>query len=400
METNAEIARRTELLPDHVKPETLATLTHEIPTSMLPALVTGVLTASPAALAAIEGVANACGIVARALGAALTRDGGGRRRGRLSAYSAVAVLSSVTGLAGTAVVAGILRAGAWSARGIASPVRHVQVAARTHRSSLGRAYARERIVEHAAGVAGPVVGCLLLFFVGVRTAIVIAIVPGILAFLFALKTWGRKPPEAPAAAATVSMPVSRMRELVTGQLGWGLVGIAAFEFGNITVVLLILRATSLFKPDHGLTGAAQLAALGYAVYQLAATIGSWAAGRVADRVGAAPPLAAGSAFLLGSYVGFAVVPDDIPGLAACFAGAGAAIGLVEPSEHTLMALHAPAEHRERLFRLLAVIDGAGILVASVTAGILWTLVTPAAGLLWSGPALLLCIAALARAHTR
>jgi MFS family permease len=99
------------------------------------------------------------------------------------------------------------------------------------------------------------------------------------------------------------------------------------------------------------------------------------------------------------YVGFAVVPDSIPGLAACFATTGIAIGLVETSEQTLVALHAPTEHREALFRLLAVIDGTGILVASLTAGILWTLLSPAAGLLWSAPALLLCIAALARAQT-
>jgi Major Facilitator Superfamily len=394
----AEIARDSKMAAADARAEAAATLAHEIPTSVLPALVTGILSASPAALAAIEGVANACGILARLPAAALAREPRTRHRVRLAGYSATAVLSSLTGIAGTALVVGGLRTGAWSARGVASPVHPVQIAARTHRSSLGRAYARERITEHAAAVVGALVAFLLLFVVGIRTAIILSIVPGAFAILLATRTRGRAAGE-PTAPVTAASP-ARLRDLATGQLGWSLAGIAAFEFGNITVVLLIMRATSLFKPEHGLTRAAQLAALGYAVYRLCAAIASLAAGHVADRVGAAPPLAVGSAFLLASYVGFAVVPDNVPGLAACFASAGTAIGLVEPSEQTLMALHAPTEHREALFRFLVLLDGAGVLVASLTAGILWTLVTPAAGLLWSAPALLLCIAALSRAHKR
>lgn len=143
-----------------------------------------------------------------------------------------------------------------------------------------------------------------------------------------------------------------------------------------------------------------MAALGYALYRLAASVASGAAGRLVDRVGAAPPLAAGSAILLASYTGFAFVPDNIPGLAACFATAGVAVGLVEPSEQTLIALHAPPDERRSLFTLLAIVDGAGVVAASLIAGVLWTVFSPAAGLLWSAPALLLCVVALGRAHAR
>jgi MFS family permease len=381
-----------------IAPDTLATVAHEIPTSMLPAFVTGILAASPAVLAAIEGIANGIGIGARLAGDVLARNPVERRRLRLVGYAGTAVLSSATGLAGTAIVAGLLRVGAWSARGVASPVRHAQVAERTHRSALGRAYARGRVLEHAGAVAGPLVACLLLLVVGVRTAIVLSVVPGALALLLALQAWRRAPPEGVPQGPVIT--VSHVRQLVTGQLGWSFLGIAAFEFGNITVVLLILRATALFKPEHGLVGAAKLGALGYALYRLAAAIASGAAGRLVDRIGAAPPLAAGSAFLLASYVGFSLVPDSIPGLAVCFATAGVAVGLVEPSEQTLVAVHAPPDERQALFTLLTVVDGIGVIAASLIAGVLWTVFSPAAGLLWSAPALVLCIVALGRAHAR
>ncbi|HEX8854543.1 MAG TPA: MFS transporter [Thermoleophilaceae bacterium] len=394
----AEAPRATEAVTREIPSDTLATLAHEIPTSLLPALVTGILAASPAALAAIEGIANAMGIGARLAGDLRSRDPDKRRRLRLGGYTGTAALSSLTGVSGTALVAGLLRTGAWAARGVASPERHVQVAQRTQRSSLGQAYARGRLLEHAAAVAGPIIACLLLLGVGIRTAIVLSVVPGVLALAFALRGWRRVPSEVPPPATPIT--VSRLRDLVSGKLGWSFLGIAAFEFGNITVVLLILRATALFRPDHGLVGAARMAALGYALYRLAASAASGAAGRLVDRIGAAPPLAAGSAILLASYTGFAFVPDNIPGLAACFATAGVAVGLVEPSEQTLIALHAPPDERRSLFTLLAVVDGVGVVAASLIAGVLWTVFSPAAGLLWSAPALLLCVLALGRAHTR
>ena len=58
--------------------------------------------------------------------------------------------------------------------------------------------------------------------------------------------------------------------------------------------------------------------------------------------------------------------------------AGVAIGAVETAEHTSVAGHAPDELRGSAFGLLAAGQSAGNLAASGGAGILWTLVGPAA----------------------
>ena len=67
-------------------------------------------------------------------------------------------------------------------------------------------------------------------------------------------------------------------------------------------------------------------------------------------------------------------------LAACFAAAGVAIGCVETAEHAAVAASAPAGLRGSAFGLLAGVQSLGNVVASVVAGVLWTAVSPSAGL--------------------
>jgi hypothetical protein len=71
-------------------------------------------------------------------------------------------------------------------------------------------------------------------------------------------------------------------------------GSPLFELGNIAATLLILRATELVEHDRGHDRAVQVALLLYALYNLAATLASVSAGRLADRRGAVLVLTGGS----------------------------------------------------------------------------------------------------------
>ena len=55
----------------------------------------------------------------------------------------------------------------------------------------------------------------------------------------------------------------RVRPVLRGRLGRLMVGIGAFELGNVAATLLILRATELLEPGRGQDSAAQLALLLY-----------------------------------------------------------------------------------------------------------------------------------------
>jgi len=59
-----------------------------------------------------------------------------------------------------------------------------------------------------------------------------------------------------------------------GGLGRLLGAVAAFEVGKVAATLLILRATELLTPGHGVLGATQLALGLYTAYNVAATLAS------------------------------------------------------------------------------------------------------------------------------
>jgi hypothetical protein len=77
----------------------LADIGHEVPTALLPSLLTSTLGAPAAALGVIEGVADALAGGARLVGGALADDPGSRRRAAVGGYATTAVLASLTGAA-------------------------------------------------------------------------------------------------------------------------------------------------------------------------------------------------------------------------------------------------------------------------------------------------------------
>jgi MFS family permease len=159
----------------------LADAGHEIPTALLPNLLTVTLGAPAAALGLIEGIA---------------------------------VLSSLIGAATTIWQVGILRAGAWAARGLRVPARNALLADIVPAAVYGRAYGFERAMDNLGAIAGPLLALALVGLVGVRTAIALSIIPGLLAALaivYAIR-------HAPRAEQRERQPLRlRIRPVLTGR---------------------------------------------------------------------------------------------------------------------------------------------------------------------------------------
>ncbi len=97
--------------------------------------------------------------------------------------------------------------------------------------------------------------------------------------------------------------------VLRGQLGRVLAGFTAFEVGNVAATLLILRATDILTPGRGLHGATQIGIALYVGYNIAATITSFPAGGLSDKLGRRGPLlvtAAEAATFLPAYGLFAI----------------------------------------------------------------------------------------------
>jgi MFS family permease len=348
----------------------LADVGHEIPTALLPALLIS-FGAPAAALGLIEGVASGAAGIARLVGGLIADDPRRRQSAALGGYATTAMLSALIGIATSTWQVAALRLGAWTARGLRVPARNALLADLVPASVYGRAYGFERAMDNLGAIGGPLAALALVALIGTRHAILLSVIPGLLAaaaILFAIR-------QAPQLTERTSAPLRfTVRPLLRGKLGRLFVGIAAFEFGNVAAALLILRATQVLVPSFGQQAATQIALGLYITYNITATIISVPAGRFADSRGPIPMLAAGALLFAIAFAAFAT--GSLPLLAVGFILGGIAIGCAETAQHAAVAAPAPTALRGSAFGLLAAVQSFGQLAASTIAGLLWTLVSP------------------------
>jgi MFS family permease len=86
----------------------------------------------------IEGVSDALAGGVRLMGGALADDPGRRRTVAVGGYTATAALAALTGAATAVWQVGLLRAGAWAARGLRIPARNALLADNVPASAYGR----------------------------------------------------------------------------------------------------------------------------------------------------------------------------------------------------------------------------------------------------------------------
>lgn len=353
----------------------LADAGHEIPTALLPSLLTSTLGAPASVLGLIEGVSDGLAGLARLGGGALADDPERRRSVAVGGYTATAVTSAAIGAATAAWQVGVLRTVAWTARGLRVPSRNALLADAVDPSRYGRAYGFERAMDNLGAIVGPLLAIGLVAAVGLRWAIALSVVPGLLAALaiaYAVRHIRR-----PRTAQRVPIRI-RVRPLLRGRLGRLLTGMGAFEVGNCAATLLILRATELFEPGRSQASAATAALWLYVAYNVSATITSYAAGHHIDRTDATRTLAIGIGAFALAYAGFTRGTDQWLALLPWFVLAGVGIGCVETAEHAAVAAHAPEQVRGSAFGLLAALQSAGNFAASAVAGLLWSAFSPSA----------------------
>jgi MFS family permease len=371
----------------------LSDLGHEIPTSLLPSLLTSTLGASASALGVIEGISDGGAGLARLYGGALADDPHRRRNVAVGGYTATAVLTAATGGATAVWQVGLLRAGGWVARGLRVPSRNALLADVVAPARYGAAYGFERMMDNLGAVGGPLLAIALVAAVGVRGAIWLSVIPGLLAVVAITYAIRHTPKPTEQHRSPVKIKV---RPVLQGPLRGLFAGITAFELGNVAATLLILRATELFSETRSDDSATTAALSLYVLYNAAATATSVPAGKATDRFTARHALVVGVAAFAIAYAGFTRDTTSWWSLAPWFALAGVGIGCVETAEHAAVATYAPDDIRGSAFGLLAAIQSAGNLAASSIAGILWTLVSPTAAFAYCAAFMVLALVLLAQ----
>jgi hypothetical protein len=231
---------------------------------MLPTFLTTTLGASAGALGVIDGISDALVGVMTLVGGPVANNP--QRRGRTASggYLGTALATGAIGAAATVWQAGIFRAFAWLSRGLRSPARDALLASLSPISAHGKAFGFERAGDNLGAVAGPLLAAGLVAWVGVRPALYLAAVPGLLAAV-AITVAARESRHRVLKGLTEPSPQRlALPALRDAGILRALLPVALFECGNIATTLLILRATQLFtSPQRSITSATSLAILIY-----------------------------------------------------------------------------------------------------------------------------------------
>lgn len=157
-----------------------------------------------------------------------------------------------------------------------------------------------------------------------------------------------------------------------------LTGVGIFGAGDYAHTLLILAATQLLAPTHGLAKAATFGGLLYVLHNIIYALSAFPVGAVADRfrnhrriLGLGYGISVAVPLLL--MVTFHQGKASLVLLALIFSLAGLVNGIQDTLEGATTADLVPEDHRGLGFGLLGAVNGGGDLVSSLLVGALWTL---------------------------
>ena len=365
---------------------------HETATAVLPAFLASI-GAGPAWLGAIEGIADGISSFAKLASGHYTDKLKKRKPLAVFGYAFTALATASFAFATHAYQVLFARVFAWTGRGVRSPTKKALLAADVEPGAYGRAFGFERLLDTVGAIAGPLTALWLLEKTGhsYRQVFLWTLVPGFIAvacFLFLVR-------ERPFAARKQQTFLSGLRALPSSFRRL-LIGVGVFGAGDFSHSLLILYASRMLAPAHGIARAASLAVGLYALHNFFSAGSAYVSGWLSDRVrNRKIILATGYALAGVTAILLCTGANSLWLLALIFMLAGLYLGTEEPLEDSLAAELVSKEQHGMAFGTLAAVNAIGDFISSLLIGFLWNAFSVrvafsvSATLFFSGAALIL-----------
>ena len=337
---------------------------------LLPVLMAGTLGASALTIGLIEGAAEALVLVTKVFSGYFSDAIGRRKPLVLLGYGVAALAKPLFPLADSIATVTTARLLDRFGKGIRGAPRDALVGDLAPPSIRGACFGLRQSMDTVGAVLGPLVAVALLwaFADDIRTVLWFAVIPGLVSIALLL-TVVPEPDDRQRRPAR--LPITRQGLAHLGAAFWGMVAVGALiSLARFSEAFLVLRASERGVP---LTFIPLVLVVMSGAYMLSA----YPAGRLSDRLPRTAVLAAGMAVLAVANIALALAE----GYAMLFAGIalwGLHMGLTQGILASLIADVAPVEYRGTAFGVFSLVSGAGLLAASVLAGLLWDMVNPAA----------------------
>ncbi len=333
---------------------------------LLPAFLTAVLGAGPAALGIIEGIAEATASLLK-LYSGYISDRVKKRKGWIVAGYAISnTIRPLIAITRSWPQVLALRFSDRVGKGLRTSPRDAIIADSTPPEFRGKAYGFHRAMDHSGAVIGPLAATALLFLFhdDIKTIFLLSVIPGALAvgmLVFGLREKLSEGLRAGAPSATFNFR-SSLREMPPAFQKYLLI-IFIFALGNSTDAFLLLRAQQLGVP-------VTLLPMIWVVLHIVKMGFSVPGGIISDRIGRKKVIVTGWIVYALVYTGFGVASQHWHAW-ALFAIYGIYFGLTEGVEKALVADFAPVHLRGSAFGLYHLVVGAGAFPASLLFGLVW-----------------------------
>jgi MFS family permease len=342
---------------------------HETATAVLPAFLASI-GAGPAWLGAIEGIADGLSSFSKLAAGHFTDRMKHRKPLAVLGYTITALATASFAFATHAYHVLLGRVLAWLGRGIRTPGRKALLAADVPPTAYGRAFGFERLMDTVGAIAGPLTALWLLEHTGhsYQKVFLWTLAPGLIAVVsFWLLV--RERTFAPRSNHSFltglrALPIPFRRFLF---------GVGVFGAGDFSHTLLILYASRMLAPAHGIARAASLAIGLYTVHNFFYASSAYLSGWLSDHVRKRKYVLAGGYALAGvTAILLCTGTHSMWLLALIVILAGVYVGTEEALEDSVAAELVPREQHGMAFGTLAAVNAAGDFISSLLVGALWS----------------------------
>jgi len=332
---------------------------------LLPAFLTSVLGAGPAAVGIIEGIAESTASFLKLYSGYLSDRVKKRKGWIVGGYAISNVVRPLIGLASSWLQVLLLRFTDRVGKGLRTSPRDAMIADSTPLASRGMAYGFHRAMDHTGAIVGPLAATGLLFVMhdDMKQIFLLSFIPGVLAVLLLFLGLREKPATSTAVAQATTFNARAAWTGMPGGFRRFLLIVLLFTLGNSTDAFLLLRAQGLGVP------VALLPAIWVALHVVKMAF-SVPGGMLSDRIGRKTVIIGGWIVYALVYAGFAVASQHWHAW-LLFAIYGIYFGLTEGVEKALVADFAPQHLRGSAFGLYHLVVGLGAFPASLLFGLVW-----------------------------
>jgi MFS family permease len=331
--------------------------------SLLPLFLVGTLGASTVIVGLIEGLAESTALIVKVFSGALSDYLGKRKALAVFGYSLGALTKPLFAIAPTAGVVFTARILDRVGKGVRGAPRDALVADIAPAEVRGAAFGLRQSLDTVGAFLGPLlaVGLMLLWANDFRAVFWVAVIPGVIAVVLLLFSV-REPERHVGGKRTNPIRRDNLKRL-TGAYWW-VVGIGAvFSLARFSEAFLVLRAQQGGIP----VAYVPLVMMGMNVVYSAS---AYPFGRLSDRINHGKLLSLGLMVLIAADLVLAA-NDHWLTVAVGVSLWGLHMGITQGLLATMVADTAPVDLRGTAFGFFNLVSGIAMLVASVTAGLLW-----------------------------